>query len=101
VAVVVVVVVAVAINMQAWSPALTLKTMLLSIIALLTAAEPTDPQVRARALVCAVLWFSECCFSFLACCFSFALVLSVAAAVAAAIVAVVPCSSSVGVVVFV
>ena len=30
--------------MKAWSPALTLKTMLLSIVALLTAAEPTDPQ---------------------------------------------------------
>mmetsp|Transcript_9160 Transcript_9160/g.13294 ORF Transcript_9160/g.13294 Transcript_9160/m.13294 type:complete len:195 (-) Transcript_9160:4-588(-) len=29
---------------SAWSPALTLKTMLLSIVALLTAAEPKDPQ---------------------------------------------------------
>lgn len=30
-----------------WSPALTIKTALLSIQALLSAAEPTDPQVRS------------------------------------------------------
>lgn len=33
-----------------WSPALTIKTALLSIQALLSAAEPTDPQVSRLVL---------------------------------------------------
>ena len=36
---------------DAWSPALTLKTVLLSIQALLTSPEPSDPQVRGGGLV--------------------------------------------------
>ena len=35
---------------DAWSPALTLKTVLLSIQALLTSPEPSDPQVRGGGL---------------------------------------------------
>jgi ubiquitin-protein ligase len=35
-----------------WSPALTIKTALLSIQALLSAAEPTDPQARHLPPAC-------------------------------------------------
>jgi len=51
-----------------WSPALTLKTALLSIQALLSSPEPDDPQVKSRAAFTPVLAYCPQCSPRYRCC---------------------------------